>query len=227
MANLLAKIKTDQDEFFANPERRCPCVLLVDKSYSMDGQKIAELNAGMELLHKELSADELATKRVDMSIISFGPVKVEQNFATVGKFTMPTLQADGGTPMGEAIELALKMTENRLSSYESAGITSYAPWVFMITDGEATDDLAGAMAAIKETEEQRRLMFYAIGVDGADMSQLASLSRIPAMKLNGLAFKELALYISISMRSVANAKPGDKINIPNPEVTGFGQIVVE
>ena len=227
MTALLEKLKTDQDEFFTNPDRRCPCVLLVDTSYSMDGQKMAELNAAMKLLHRELSDDEMTVKRVDMAIISFGPVQVEQDFAAVDKFSMPTVQAGGGTPMGEAIEVALKMAEERRAVINGAGIDLYAPWVFMITDGEATDDLTNAKSAIQTAEEKWKLMFYAIGVDDADMSQLASLSRIPAMKLNGLAFKELALFIKDSLGTVVRTNPGDKITIQNPEVAGFGQIVVE
>ncbi len=226
MTDILDQITNDQDDFFTNPDRRCPCVLLVDKSYSMEGAKIAELNKAMKVLHQELSGDAMAEKRVDMAIVSFGPVEVEQNFATLDKFQMPELQSSGGTPMGEAIERALKMIDERYDTYKNHGLTFYAPWVFMITDGEATDDVSNAISAIRLAEKKRKLSFFPIGVDDADMSQLASLSRTPAMKLNGLAFTELARFISISMRSVIHSNPGETINLPNPEATGFAQIVV-
>ena len=128
--------------------------------------------------------------------------------------------------MGGAIERALQMIDERYDTYKKYGLLDYAPWVFMITDGEATDDVTGAISAIKSAEKNRKLMFFPIGVDKADMSQLASLSRIPAMKLNGLAFGELARFISLSMRSVIHSNPGDVIDLPNPEATGFAQIVV-
>ncbi|MEI6428086.1 MAG: hypothetical protein WCO45_06800 [Pseudanabaena sp. ELA607] len=38
----------DAIEFAENPEPRCPCVLLLDTSGSMSGEKIAALNAGLE-----------------------------------------------------------------------------------------------------------------------------------------------------------------------------------
>ena len=37
----------DQAEFADNPEPRCPVILLLDTSYSMQGQPINELNAGL------------------------------------------------------------------------------------------------------------------------------------------------------------------------------------
>jgi len=38
----------DAIEFAENPEPRCPCVLLLDTSGSMSGEKIASLNAGLQ-----------------------------------------------------------------------------------------------------------------------------------------------------------------------------------
>jgi len=35
------------DDFAENPEPRCPCVLLLDVSGSMNGKPISELNAGL------------------------------------------------------------------------------------------------------------------------------------------------------------------------------------
>jgi hypothetical protein len=34
------------DDFTTNPEPRCPCLLLLDTSHSMQGRAISELNRG-------------------------------------------------------------------------------------------------------------------------------------------------------------------------------------
>ena len=60
-------------EFADNPEPRCPCLLLLDTSGSMDGPAIEELNNGLILFKHELSADALAMKRVEVAVVTFGP----------------------------------------------------------------------------------------------------------------------------------------------------------
>jgi len=87
-------------EFADNPEPRCPCVLLLDTSGSMSGTKIAELNSGLETFAEELRSDTMAAKRVEVFIITFGPMKTFKHFVTADAFQAPTLVASGDTPMG-------------------------------------------------------------------------------------------------------------------------------
>ncbi len=70
------QIPFDHPELVANPEPRCACLLLLDTSGSMQGQPIAELNAGLVTLKDELMADAMAIQRVEIGVISFGPVRV-------------------------------------------------------------------------------------------------------------------------------------------------------
>ena len=59
-------------EFAENPEPRCPCLLLLDTSASMNGEPIAELNEGLVTFKDELMADAMAAKRVEVAIVTFG-----------------------------------------------------------------------------------------------------------------------------------------------------------
>jgi uncharacterized protein YegL len=87
-------------EFAENPENRCPVLLLLDNSGSMQGRPISELNAGLQVFRDELFADTLAAKRVDVAIVAFGPVKVETEITVIQYFQAPTLSAyhGGGVP---------------------------------------------------------------------------------------------------------------------------------
>ena len=86
--------------FVDNPEPRCPCVLLLDTSSSMAGSSIDQLNAGLRQFQKELGNDALASQRVEVAVITFGPVKVVQDFITADHYAPTELIADGDTPIG-------------------------------------------------------------------------------------------------------------------------------
>lgn len=68
-------------EFADNPDPRCPCVLLLDVSGSMAGPRIDELNKGLLTYAEELRKDQLASRRVEIAIVTFGgSAQVVNNF---------------------------------------------------------------------------------------------------------------------------------------------------
>ena len=70
-------------DFATNQEPRCPVVLLLDNSGSMSGQPIQQLNQGVAVFKQSLDQDPLAKLRVEVGIISFGPVTMCQDFVTI------------------------------------------------------------------------------------------------------------------------------------------------
>ena len=90
-------------EFADNPQPRCPCVLVLDTSGSMGGAPIAELNRGLDTLRASLELSDLASQRVELALITFGPVQLVSDFSTVVGFRPGQLRAAGQTPMGAAI----------------------------------------------------------------------------------------------------------------------------
>ncbi len=213
-------------EFAVNPEPRCACLLLLDTSTSMQGAAIAELNQGLQTFKQELMSDGMATQRVEVGIVTFGPVEVNSDFQTADVFIPPQLVASGNTPMGAAIEQGLDMLEARKMTYKQAGISYYRPWVFLITDGSPTDDWQRAAERVRagDNNERKQFSFFAVGVDGADMStltQICSPTR-PPLKLKGLSFRELFAWLSSSLGGVARSQPGEAVKLSVP--TGWGSV---
>jgi uncharacterized protein YegL len=203
-------------EFVDNPEPRCACLLLLDNSMSMRGSPIDQLNEGLKIFRDELAADSLASKRVEVAIVTFGPVNVETPFTSAGSFQAPTLSVAGDTPMGQAIETGLSMLRTRKDTYKSNGISYYRPWVFLITDGGPTDSWSQAARIVREGEQSGSFSFYAVGVEGANFDTLAQISVKKPLKLKGLQFRELFAWLSSSLGSVSKSTVGDKVPLQNP-----------
>ncbi len=209
--------------FADNPDPRCPVLLLLDKSASMSGEPIEQLNDALQALRDHLRRDSLAAKRAELAVVSFGPVTADAAFDTVENFSPPALQAEGDTPMGRAIELALQMIEDRKRTYKENGVAYYRPIVMLITDGAPTDDWRQAAAKIRQGEEAKRLAFFAVGVDGADFGALQKLAVRAPIHLRGLDFKSLFLWLSASISAVSRSTPGGPVALP-PVPAGWGEL---
>jgi len=220
---VLSTPELDAVEFAVNPEPRCACVLLLDTSGSMQGAAINALNEGLRAFATDVAADPLARQRVEVAVVTFGgAVQVVNEFATVANFTPPALGADGGTPMGHAIEVALDRLETRKESYRANGVPYYRPWVFLVTDGQPTDEWKAAAQRVHDAEEANGLAFFAVGVEGADMATLGKIAVRTPLRLRGLAFTELFLWLSRSQRQVSSSRPGDHLSLP--PVQGWASI---
>ena len=216
----------DAVEFAENPEPRCPCVLLLDTSGSMQGEAINALNEGLKTFKEELNRDNLAKKRVEVAIITFNSdVNIVQDFITADQFDPPTLKAQGLTVMGSAIHKGLDMVASRKAQYSANGVAYYRPWVFLITDGEPQGEpdslIEQAAQRIKEDEDNKRVAFFAVGVEGANITRLSQIVTRSPLKLVGLNFQDMFIWLSASMQRVSQSRMDEQIPLPPP---GWGII---
>ena len=212
----------DAVEFAENQEPRCPCVLLLDTSGSMEGAPIAALNAGLQAFRDDIMQDPVAPKRVEVAVVAFDTtVRLIQDFVTPDRFEPPILTAQGVTHMGAAIMTALDMVEQRKNRYKEAGIPYYRPWVMMITDGDPQGELftfvEDAAKRVKKEVNLDRMVFFTVAAPGADVTQIMRMGFHTPLRLDGLKFNELFVWLSRSMQAVTSEKSGGKFSfLPTP-----------
>jgi uncharacterized protein YegL len=192
----------------------------------MQGAPLDALNEGLQTFRDDLTKDELAKKRVEVAIVTFdNSIKLAQDFVTADQFESPLLTAQGQTHMGAGISYALDLIAARKSEYRNNGITYYRPWVFMITDGEPQGEsdraVEEASQRIKEEEANKRVAFFAVGVEGANIARLAEIVDRTPVKLRGLDFREMFIWLSASMQRVSHSKIDEQVALPPP---GWGTV---
>jgi uncharacterized protein YegL len=198
-------------EFADNANERTPCVLVLDCSGSMRGEPIKQLNMGLKALEQELKDDIDASSRVQLLIIKAcgkDEAVVTSDWIDAMNFEAPEMEAGGLTPLGKAMELALKKIEEQKCLYDSCGITSKRPWIFLISDGEPTDyDWEIIAKKCREAQEKNKVVIHAVGTQGANLDKLALFSTNTPKRLSGLRFTEFFLWLSRSVSCVSRAAP--------------------
>jgi uncharacterized protein YegL len=234
MTDFAPRVKED------NPDPRIACTLLLDTSYSMSGAPINELNEGFKLFCEEIKKDDLAAKRAEIAVITFGGMaRVEVPFTEGRDLQAKPLIPSGNTPLGSALTLALNQLESRKAEYKQAGLEYYRPWLFVLTDGEPTDgaEFDAAAQRVRAAEAARGVSVFGIGVgDAANLDKLGQLSakRTP-VALKGLSFREFFGWLSASLSTassslafgtsdsqVAAAESAQQIPLPAP--TGWATV---
>jgi uncharacterized protein YegL len=208
-------------EFAENPEARCPCLVLVDVSGSMKGNPIYQLNLGIQAFKEDLVKDTLASRRVEVALVAFdNEVVVHNDFCTIDNFDPPKLVDGGTTHMGSAVIKALDMIEARKALYKANGISYYRPWVLLVTDGAPYGEdpaiFEEAVRRVHDDEQNKRVVFFGVAVEQADMAVLSRLCVRPPKHLKGLNFVDLFVWLSKSAGAVAASQVDDMVALPPP-----------
>ncbi|MDR2366287.1 MAG: VWA domain-containing protein [Zoogloeaceae bacterium] len=193
------------------PRRTMTLFFLIDASGSMDGSKIGAVNAAIEEvipMLRELS-EENADAQIKIAALAFsdgarwltpsGPVEPAQ-------FHWNPVYANGLTDLGAACaELNAKLSTKAFMK-EASG--SYAPAIFLLSDGAPTDDWELALGALRQNNWFRAGVKAACAIgEDADFDVLAEFTgahEAVLMTHNAAALKKMIKFVSVRASQVAS-----------------------
>lgn len=205
-----------------NPLPRCATILALDVSGSMNGDPIKQLKAGALKFIRTVKEDDIASASLELAIVLFGGdnAKLLVPFTNLSDDNVnwheiiSNIDADGSTPMGEAVELSLNLLEKRKEEYKNNGVSYYQPWFVMITDGEPTDsEWEKAARRLYNAEQNKRVFPMVVGTKDADFYNLEKFVSEP-IQLEGLKFQEFFSWLSASMSRVSTSVVGEEVTLP-------------
>lgn len=187
-------------------ERRLPVYLLLDTSGSMIGAPIEAVRRGVEQFRLELQGDTFALETVWVGIITFGGSRAEfitKGLVPFGQFAPPPIDAGGQTPLGQALWLLIESLDNDLRRPIKGGPKAdWRPLVFILTDGEPTDDWREPREKILQREKARICKVVTVGCGPYVNDQnLGDIAIGPAFHMDSddASFKALFEWISTSV----------------------------
>lgn len=131
--------------------RRLPVYLLLDTSGSMYGEPIEAVKNGVQVLVSTLRQDPYALETAHLSIITFNN-NAQQivPLTELSSFQQPVIDAGGCTALGEALTLLANRVDSEVTKTTAEVKGDWKPLVFIMTDGEPTDDLNKGLAEFKK-----------------------------------------------------------------------------
>ena len=140
------------DDVVEVPRRTMVLFFLVDTSGSMYGTKIGTVNTAIEEIIPELKdlSENNADAEIKIATLAFstGAKWINSQPISAENFKWDHLEAMGSTDLGEACkQLNEKLSKNAFMS-EATG--SFAPAIFLLSDGDPTDNYKYGLDKLKE-----------------------------------------------------------------------------
>jgi uncharacterized protein YegL len=193
------------------PRRTMVLFFVIDTSGSMDGSKIGAVNTAIEEVIPAIRevSDENADAQIKIAALEFssgarwitsgGPVEADQ-------FRWNYLNAEGVTDFGAACKALNDKLSTKAFMQEATG--SFAPAVFLLSDGEPTDDWTRELAVLKKNNWFKAAVKVAIAIgDDANKDVLKEFTGSMEAVLethNAATLKKMIKFVSVRASQVAS-----------------------
>jgi uncharacterized protein YegL len=160
--------------------RRLPVYILIDCSESMAGEPMEAVQNGLATMLQQLRRNPHALETVWLSVITFDArAKIAVPLTELSDFTIPTLNIKPGTALGASLRLLMERIKRDVQKTTADTKGDYRPIVFLLTDGQPTDNWEDAAVALKSVKP-KLANIYAIGcgndVDFGVLTQITDIA---------------------------------------------------
>jgi uncharacterized protein YegL len=199
------------DAVEAIPRKTMVLFFLVDTSGSMDGAKMGAVNAAIEEVIPELKelSETNADAQIKVAALEFssgarwitagGPVNAEE-------FRWNYLDAAGVTDLGHACLMLNEKLSKKAFMQEATG--SFAPAIFLLSDGGPTDDWQKGLAELKGNNWFKKAVRVAVAIgEDADKEVLKQFTGTMEAVLeakNIAMLKRMIKFVSVRASEVAS-----------------------
>ncbi|WP_461257086.1 vWA domain-containing protein [Treponema sp. R80B11-R83G3] len=193
------------------PRRTMVLFFIIDTSGSMDGSKIGAVNVAIEEVIPAIRevSDENADAQIKIAALEFssgarwitanGPVEADQ-------FRWNYLDASGVTDFGAACKTLNDKLSTKAFMQEASG--SFAPAIFLLSDGEPTDEWQSNLAALRQNNWFKASVKVAIAIgDDANKDMLKEFTGSMEAVLethNAATLKKMIKFVSVRASQVAS-----------------------
>lgn len=215
-----------QGDFSKSTKKRLPICFCLDTSGSMiaptanGSTRMQEVNSAFSKFLAAMKENDEVASSADIAIVTFGgDAEIEQPFQPLTSLPDINIDVRQGslTPLGDAIQIGLKLLEARKDGYKDKGLKYFQPWLVVITDGEPEGEgaLESIEIAIEQTialERENKLVVFNIGIgDDADLNVLQRLSekREKPISVAETNLDELFKFLGSSSDSIINGEDTD------------------
>ena len=183
-----------------------------DRSGSMAGPAIQQLNKSINRFPADVCKDPKAAGRVDVALIGFNDTpNIEQNWRPITEMNPVNLTASGGTNLSAALKMLTDMLRERSHLYQDIGSDVYTPYGVLITDGYG-GDVSEIAEVIKQRTADHKMKLWVLAVKGYDKATVAQLTdgkRVFELADEaGFDFSEFFDFMAMSVKAVSTSAPG-------------------
>jgi uncharacterized protein YegL len=201
--------------------RRLPIYLVIDTSYSMSGEPIIAVRNGIQSLLTALRQDPYALETAHIGVITFSSdAKQTVPLQNIMDFQEPDIEANGTTSLGMALDLLADCLTHEVNTKSEEGKKGdWRPLVFIMSDGNPTDDWKQALPKFKEAPTG---MIVACAVGHAiDMAVLKALTDnvVQIDATDSAAFAAFFKWVSDSVKTTSQ-----KIDLTKKEATSISEL---
>jgi uncharacterized protein YegL len=193
------------------PRRTMVLFFMIDSSGSMEGDKIGQVNTAIEEVIPALRdvSDDNADAQIKVAALEFssgarwitanGPVEVDQ-------FSWNYIDAGGVTDLGAACKALNEKLSTKAFMNEATG--SFAPAIFILSDGEPTDDWQSGLNLLKQNNWFKAAVKVAVAI-GEEANKVVLKEFTGTMEAvltvrNAAMLKKMITFASVRASQVAS-----------------------